>query len=128
MDYWNADGSFAEMCGNGVRVFARYLVANGLADPGGEDLPVATRAGVVRARVGDPIISVQMRAPEVYAASTATVGQLTFPGVAVDCGNPHLVCGVHDGLPLGSLDLHAAPGYDTALFPRGSERRIHHCG
>jgi diaminopimelate epimerase len=118
MDYWNADGSIAEMCGNGVRVFARYLVTNGLVAPGG-DLPVATRSGVVRALVGDSIISVHMRTPELYAASTASVGPLTFPGIVVDCGNPHLVCGVHDGLPLSSLDLHEAPDHDPALFPEG---------
>ena len=35
MDYWNADGSLAEMCGNGVRVFARYLIDAGLAAPAG---------------------------------------------------------------------------------------------
>ena len=43
MDYWNADGSVAEMCGNGIRVFARYLVDAGLAEPG--TLPIGTRAG-----------------------------------------------------------------------------------
>ena len=119
MDYWNADGSLAEMCGNGVRVFSRYLVANGLATPGPEGLPVATRAGVVRALVEAESISVHMRTPQVYAASTATVGPLTFPGVAVDCGNPHLVCGLHDSLLLSSLDLHVAPGFDPALFRSG---------
>jgi diaminopimelate epimerase len=119
MDYRNADGSLAEMCGNGVRVFSRYLVAAGLATPGPEGLPVATRAGVVRAVIGAETISVHMRTPQVYAASTATVGPLTFPGVAVDCGNPHLVCGLHDSLPLDSLDLHLAPGFDPALFPSG---------
>jgi diaminopimelate epimerase len=107
------------MCGNGVRVFTRYLLTNGLATAGPEGLPVATRAGVVRAVVGDATISVHMRSPKVYAASTATVGPLTFPGLAVDCGNPHLVCELHDGLPLGSLDLHAAPGFDPVVFPRG---------
>jgi len=119
MDYWNADGSIAEMCGNGVRVFTRYLVANGLAAPGPEGLLVATRAGVVRPLVGPETISVHMSTPRVYAASTATVGPLTFPGVAVDCGNPHLVCGLHGSPPLSSLDLHVAPGFDRALFPAG---------
>jgi diaminopimelate epimerase len=119
MDYWNADGSLAEMCGNGVRVFSRYLIANDLATPGPEGLPVATRAGVVRAVVEADIISVHMGTPKVYAASTATVGPLTFPGVAVNCGNPHLVCGLHDSLPLSSLDLHVPPGFDPALFPSG---------
>jgi diaminopimelate epimerase len=119
MDYWNADGSIAEMCGNGVRVFSRYLTANGLATPGPEGLPVATRSGVVVARFAADTISVHMKTPRVYAASTATAGPLTFPGVAVDCGNPHLVCGLHDSLPLSSLDLHLAPGFDRGLFPAG---------
>jgi len=118
MDYWNGDGSPAEMCGNGVRVFARYLVSHGLAaDPAA--LPIATRAGVVLALVEGDTVRVRMRAPSVYAASTATVGPLTFPGVAVDCGNPHLVCGLHDGVSLASLDLSAAPGFDAAVFPAG---------
>jgi diaminopimelate epimerase len=119
MDYWNGDGSPAEMCGNGVRVFARYLVSRGLATPGPAGLPVATRAGVVRALVDGSTVRVHMRSPSVYAASTATVGALTFPGVAVDCGNPHLVCGLHDGIELASLDLATAPGFDASRFPAG---------
>ncbi|MFD0787513.1 diaminopimelate epimerase, partial [Micromonospora azadirachtae] len=39
MDYWNSDGSIAEMCGNGARVFVRYLVDTGLATPGDAALP-----------------------------------------------------------------------------------------
>jgi diaminopimelate epimerase len=114
MDYRNADGSIAEMCGNGVRVFTRYLVTHGLGAP---DLPIATRAGVVRAVVVGPSeITVRMTSPSVYGASTATVGALTVPGVAVDCGNPHLVCALPD---LSGLDLHVAPGFDAALFPGG---------
>lgn len=119
MDYWNSDGSPAEMCGNGVRVFTRYLVSEGLATPGPRGLPIATRAGVVVALVDGPTVRVHMRSPSVYAASTATVGPLTFPGVAVDCGNPHLVCGLHDGVALPSLDLSSAPGFDTGLFSTG---------
>jgi diaminopimelate epimerase len=117
MDYRNSDGSLAETCGNGVRVFTRYLVASGLATPGPDGLPVATRAGVVVAVVAGDQISVHMPAPRLYAGSTATTGPLTFPGVAVDCGNPHLVCALHDGLTLPSLDLSIGPGYDAALFP-----------
>lgn len=44
MDYRNGDGSVAEMCGNGVRVFARYLQRAGQVTEG--DLKVATRGGV----------------------------------------------------------------------------------
>src|SRR5579875_525062 len=43
MDYRNADGSAAEMCGNGIRVFARYLTEHGLAE--GPQVAIATRAG-----------------------------------------------------------------------------------
>jgi diaminopimelate epimerase len=117
MDYRNADGSIAEMCGNGVRVFTRYLITHGLAEPAADGLPIATRAGVVRAVVGSPTIAVRMTNPRVYDVSTATAGPLTVPGVAVDCGNPHLVCAMTG--PLDTLDLHVAPGYDPALFPAG---------
>jgi diaminopimelate epimerase len=119
MDYWNADGSLAEMCGNGVRVFARYLVTSGLATPPADGLPVATRAGVVRAVIGSPAIAVHMNTPSVYGASTATVGALTMAGVAVDCGNPHLVCEVHDVAALNGLDLLRPPAYDGAFYPSG---------
>jgi len=119
MDYWNSDGSPAEMCGNGVRVFTRYLLSAGLATAPEAGLPVATRAGVVRAVVGDGTISVHMNTPRVYAASTATVGPLTFPGIAVDCGNPHLVCALPAEVPLESLDLLRPPAYDAAVFPSG---------
>ena len=119
MDYWNGDGSIAEMCGNGVRVFTRYLLANGLAEAPADGLPVATRAGVVRAVAGPETIAVDMTTPRVYAASTASLGALTIPGIAVDCGNPHLVCALHDGVLLPSLDLLTAPGHDRGMFPDG---------
>src|ERR1700752_4095937 len=45
MDYRNADGSVSEMCGNGIRVFARHLVEEGLADPNAP-IPIGTRDGV----------------------------------------------------------------------------------
>lgn len=119
MDYWNADGSFAEMCGNGARVFVRYLLENELATPVGAALPVATRAGVVRALVEGDAVSVEMRRPRVYDASTATLGGLTLPGTAVDIGNPHLVCVLPAGVELTALDLTVAPGFDQEVFPAG---------
>ncbi|TDC78817.1 diaminopimelate epimerase [Micromonospora sp. KC606] len=119
MDYWNSDGSVAEMCGNGSRVFVRYLLETGLAAPSGVALPVATRAGVVRARVEAETIAVEMRRPRVYDASTATLGGLTLPGTAVDVGNPHLVCVLPANLELTGLDLTRAPGYDPTVFPAG---------
>jgi diaminopimelate epimerase len=129
MDYWNADGSLPEMCGNGVRVFTRYLLNSGRAEPVDGCLPIATRAGVVRAVVGPATaghavvahqeISVDLGAPRRYGESAATVGGLTLPGTAVDCGNPHLVCSLPAGVELSALDLSRAPGFDAAMFPAG---------
>ncbi|MFF3852698.1 diaminopimelate epimerase [Micromonospora sp. NPDC002575] len=119
MDYWNADGSFAEMCGNGARVFVRYLLAQGLAAPVDGTLPVVTRAGLVRARVEGDDVAVEMRRPRLYDTSTAALGGLTLTGTAVDVGNPHLVCALPAGLELGALDLTRAPAFDPAIFPAG---------
>lgn len=119
MDYWNADGSCAEMCGNGVRVFTRYLIDSGLADVDPAGLPLATRAGVVRAVVGDREIAAALAQPRIGGTSTATVDGQAFAGTVVDCGNPHLVCtGLADD-QLSTLDLARAPGYDPAVFPAG---------
>ncbi|QGN50095.1 diaminopimelate epimerase [Micromonospora sp. WMMD558] len=119
MDYWNSDGSFAEMCGNGARVFVRYLLETGLAAPDGAVLPVATRAGLVRARVEGAGVAVEMGRPRLYDTSTAALGGLTLPGTAVDVGNPHLVCALPAGLDLTALDLTQAPQVDPAVFPAG---------
>ncbi|MBB5156269.1 diaminopimelate epimerase [Saccharopolyspora phatthalungensis] len=116
MDYRNADGSIAEMCGNGVRVFARYLVEAGLAAPG--ELPVGTRAGVRPVRTHDDgQVTVDMGPAKVFAESTTSVSGHSFAGVAVDVGNPHLAC-VSD-VEIEGLDLTAAPPHDHHLFPNG---------
>ncbi len=119
MDYWNADGSYAEMCGNGVRVFTRYLLDSGLAEVDPAGLPLATRAGVVRAVVGERDIAAGLALPRIGGASTATVDGQAFTGTVVDCGNPHLVCTGLPGDQLSTLDLCRAPGYDPAVFPAG---------
>ena len=115
MDYRNADGSVAEMCGNGVRVFARYLQHAGWFRSG--ELPLGTRAGVKRVTLEGARVSVEMGRAIVGAESVATVGGREFPGVAVDVGNPHLAC-VTD-TDLAGLDLTVPPGRDQELFPNG---------
>ncbi|MFC5052233.1 diaminopimelate epimerase [Saccharothrix xinjiangensis] len=116
MDYRNADGSIAEMCGNGVRVFAHYLVHAGLEAEGG--FVVGTRAGE-RPVLAHPdgSVTVDMGPVAVTGAGTATVAGSAFDGVAVDVGNPHLAC-VTD-VPVAGLDLEEPPGHDAALFPHG---------
>ena len=116
MDYRNADGSVAEMCGNGVRLFARYLVEAGMAEQG--DLVVGTRAGERPVHVfDDGNVTVDMGPTKVFGHCAATVGGQAFDGVAVDVGNPHLACVVDT--PVADLDLTVPPGYDPVLFPHG---------
>lgn len=114
MDYRNADGSAAEMCGNGVRVYARYLAHLGWLV--GDELRLGTRGGVRAVRVDGAEISVDMGPAVIGVDSTATVDGRRFTGVSVDVGNPHLAC-VTDAVR--TLDLTHPPGHDPALFPRG---------
>jgi diaminopimelate epimerase len=116
MDYRNGDGSVAEMCGNGVRVFARYLVDTGLVTE--REFTIGTRAGV-RAVIVDDEVTVGMGRARVTGSSLATVGGASVAGVAVNVGNPHLVCVLEDADKLASLDLSVPPAYDPAVFPDG---------
>ena len=117
MDYRNADGSLAEMCGNGIRVFARYLVQHGLA--AGPEFTVATRSGPRRVRIGaDGDVTVDMGAVAVLGPGSAVVAGRTYQGLRVSVGNPHLACLVD--APLAGLDLSRVPQLDPGLFPGGA--------
>ncbi|HEX3828881.1 MAG TPA: diaminopimelate epimerase [Sporichthyaceae bacterium] len=119
MDYRNADGSIAEMCGNGIRVFARYLVDFGLAAPGA--LQIATRGGL-RNVICPPAgsISVDMGVavlPEV-GPITVRVGERSWSATAVLMPNPHAVVFVDDLTEAG--DLREPPEVGPAeAFPDG---------
>ncbi|WNI18386.1 diaminopimelate epimerase [Actinacidiphila sp. ITFR-21] len=125
MDYRNKDGSTAEMCGNGVRVFARYLQRVGLAGPG--DLAVATRAGVRRVHIakdaedgapGD--ITVRMgRAVLPGGEVTVGVDGRSRPALHVSMGNPHAVVFVGGLDEAGDL-LRAPVVAPAEAYPAGT--------
>jgi diaminopimelate epimerase len=121
MDYRNADGSIAEMCGNGVRVFARYLLGHGLAD--GPELAVATRAGLRQVRV-EPSgeLTVEMGAPTVLGRSMAMIAGRPHEGLEVSIGNPHLACVVDS--PVAGIDLSVPPVVDRGRFPDGANVEV----
>lgn len=113
MDYRNADGSIAEMCGNGIRVFARFLTERGLATLApGETLPIGTRSGVrdVQRNAsgfqtdmgrwsldgGEPLV----RAKELPVAR---------PGLGINVGNPHVVVALASEEELQAADLAYIP-------------------
>ncbi|MFD5269362.1 diaminopimelate epimerase [Streptomyces sp. NPDC058335] len=118
MDYRNGDGSIAEMCGNGVRVFARYLRHAGLVAEG--DLAIATRAGVKSVHLAkDGDITVGMgsaRLPE--GDVTVRVGERSWPARNVNMGNPHAVAFVDDLAHAGNL--YSPPPFSPAsAYPDG---------
>jgi len=116
MDYRNADGSVAEMCGNGIRVFTKYLVETGLAElEPGDTLPIGTRSGVRdvqrstngfsadmgrwRLDGGEPLV----RAKELPVAR---------PGLGINVGNPHVVVALASDEELDAADLSYIPVVD----------------
>jgi diaminopimelate epimerase len=117
MDYRNADGSLAVMCGKGMRVCARSRVDSGLEAAG--RLRIATRAGVKKVDVpGSGDITVGMGVPERLVDAKAVVAGTAYDGVGWSMGNPHLV--VLDVDALDALDLAAVPGVEPADgFPDG---------
>src|SRR5690349_9266857 len=115
MDYRNADGSLAAMCGNGVRVYARYLVEAGLAT--GPRVPILTRAGLVIADVGPDTIAVSMPMPAVDDPGTVLLSGVDYQGIAATVGNPNLVVTVPDP---STVDLTGTPELDRAQFPEGA--------
>ena len=104
MDYRNADGSIASMCGNGLRVFARYLVDNYL-EPAGE-FEVATRGGLMPVRLGAiGAVTVDMgryQLPELPPLTVSANGR-SWPATAVEMPNPHAVAMVDDLADAGEL-------------------------
>jgi diaminopimelate epimerase len=120
MDHRNADGSHAEMCGNGIRLFLHVLVSEGLLDPAAcrNGVLVGTRGGARRVgTTGDGRYWADMGPARPFGSGAAELSGHSFPGSAVSMGNPHLVC-LTDA-DLDGLDLSAAPHVDAALFPDG---------
>ncbi|MDQ3886498.1 MAG: diaminopimelate epimerase [Actinomycetota bacterium] len=117
MDYRNADGTVAEMCGNGLRLFARYLLEAGRVDTA--EFYVGTRSGPRRVQVHDDgWVTVSMGAVQRTRTSQVTVAGMSCTGLVVHVGNPHLACITE--VPVDQLDLTAPPAYDPAVFPHGA--------
>ncbi|GAB3114999.1 diaminopimelate epimerase [Janibacter alkaliphilus] len=121
MDYRNADGSAAQMCGNGTRVFAAWLRREGLVGAG--ETAIATRAGVRRVRFdGDHVVTHmgtwRLARPEeagdqgfdalVHVAEAEEINE-PYSALSLDLGNPHTVVALPPGISLDGLDLTQAP-------------------
>jgi len=120
MDYRNADGSIAQMCGNGIRVFARYLVMTGLADAG--SLRIETVAGIFDVHCpehGDVRVDMgQATQPPARSIPVVEIGERTWSAVGVLVPNPHAVVFVDSLDEVG--DLRTPPIVSSAIFPEGA--------
>jgi len=118
MDYRNADGSLAEMCGNGIRVMAKYLVVHGHQQEG--IFAIDTRAGLKHLRVpleGDISVNMGHVTDEMEEVS-ASLGSSTWDGFNINVGNPHAVVFMENLDDLGSLEV--APKVSPASsYPEG---------
>jgi diaminopimelate epimerase len=126
MDYRNGDGSIAEMCGNGVRVFARYLQRAGYVGEG--DLAIATRGGVKTVHIAKTVSGSGSAAGEITVGMgkavlpeggvTVSAGGRSWPARNVNMGNPHAVAFVDDLAHAG--DLYTPPPFSPAsAYPDG---------
>jgi diaminopimelate epimerase len=103
MDYRNSDGSIAEMCGNGIRVMAKYLIERGHQKAG--IFPIDTRDGVKFLSAPDAgDITVNMgQIREVFGEISATTNGHSWSGYNIDMGNPHAVVFVESISQVGDL-------------------------
>ncbi|MCL2782386.1 MAG: diaminopimelate epimerase [Propionibacteriaceae bacterium] len=125
MDYWNNDGSIAEMCGNGLRVFVRYLIEEDLVPR--MEAAIGTRAGLrtvweqpsgaLRAEMGSAVVGQQ---------TWVGVGDRRFDATSVNVGNPHVVVILPSDVALNDLDLQQAPSIDQQCMPQGANAEFVH--
>jgi diaminopimelate epimerase len=120
MDHRNADGSHAEMCGNGIRLYLHVLLSEGLLDRAAAEagVLVGTRGGPRRVGVtADGGYWVDMGPAVPLGRGEARISGVAYPGLGVSMGNPHLAC--LTDVEVDTLDLSALPGVDPAMFPDG---------
>lgn len=130
MRIFNADGTEAEMCGNGLRCFARYLLSNDkfFSD---NDLTVETGAGILTVSMNCNLVTVDMGEPifnadqipvagfgsQKLVAEPIDVDGVRYKMTCISMGNPHCVVFVDD---INAVDLkHIGPKFEThKFFPR----------
>jgi len=122
MIMFNADGSRAEMCGNGLRLLAKLARDEGLVAT--DDMTVETDAGllpVTLVREAGAVVGarVRMGVPRFPVGSTETIRShdRTFEFTAVDMGNPHAVIFLDENLEAFDLERYGSPIENADRFP-----------
>lgn len=129
MDYWNADGSPSEMCGNGIRVFVHYLLEHELAaqEDRRDIVTVGTRAGVRDVIPGVAGYSVDLGRWRLDTDRLVSAIDLDVarPGLGINLGNPHVVTAVQGADELDGINLAVAPELDPAPLGGANIEFVH---
>ncbi|KQO99683.1 diaminopimelate epimerase [Leifsonia sp. Leaf264] len=123
MDYWNSDGTVSEMCGNGIRVYARFLIEQGLLEfAEGDSVAIGTRGGVrdlQRSGTGFQVDLGRWRLDGTEPLVRARELPVARPGLGINVGNPHVVVALADEVELAGIDLTVIPILDPEA-PEGA--------
>lgn len=121
MDYHNSDGTVSQMCGNGIRVYAQFLIEQDLVDlADGDTLPIGTRSGVrdvQRSTNGFRVDMGRWRLDGTEPLVRAKELKVARPGLGINVGNPHVVVALSSDTELESADL----GFVPILDPEPAE-------
>ena len=130
MDYRNADGSIAQMCGNGLRVFVHYLRVQGVIDlKPGRSVTVATRGGVKAVSFDGAVYTIDMGEYGLPRGDAGDDTRVAVPGVgerpalSVTMPNPHTVVLLDSAEELAAARLTEAPQYDP-VPPEGTNLEL----
>jgi diaminopimelate epimerase len=138
MHYFNADGSLAEMCGNGARCFAKYVVDRGLVGPAASALVIETLGGLkpvtftrdpdgrldlATVDMGEPVLAPE-RIPTTFTGTQVYDCPIETPWgevlvSAVSMGNPHAIIWVED-VATAPVDTVGPFLERHARFPKGT--------
>mgnify|MGYP001772237728 FL=1 len=126
--FFNSDGSVAQMCGNGMRCFAKYVYNKRLVNS--NKFTVSTLAGIitpeiledgrVRVNMSNPILEPEKIPflPNHNLNYKISVKNRIFEGNAISMGNPHFVIFIKDNEDLLNLaKIYGAEIENSAEFP-----------
>lgn len=117
-DFYNSDGSTADMCGNGARCFARFIQATTGA---GDRTSFETGAGVITARFQGPLVTVNLTAPHgLRLGETVAAAGAKLTVHSLNTGVPHAVLFVPDADKAMVQSLGAEIRYHEHFKPRGT--------
>lgn len=123
MDYQNADGSPAEMCGNGIRAFAQFALNEGLVQlAAGQTLVAGTRNGPVALQRSGSGFSADLGRWRLLSDEVTVHAHgldVPRPSIGISTGNPHRVVILASLAELDGLDLRQ-PVWFTPEVPEGA--------